>query len=78
MSEHGSFFINPIVDVKKIDGFLYHFLISYESKKNKTAADQMLRGLIRGIVFVDTNAELYTVVGAICRTSTEPARFQID
>jgi hypothetical protein len=53
--------------VKKINGFLYHFVISYDSKKDKAAADESLRGSIGGIVFADTNAEYYTVIGAICQ-----------
>jgi DNA-binding Lrp family transcriptional regulator len=71
MTAGNSFFPNPIVDVKKIDGFLYHFVVSYLSKKDKATTDGLLRKSMRGVIFLDTNAELYTVVGSICQNISE-------
>jgi DNA-binding Lrp family transcriptional regulator len=71
MTEDRSFFINPIVDVKKVDGFMYHFVVSYDDRKDKEAADDSLQRSIRGIVFADTTAELHTVIGSICQNISE-------
>lgn len=74
MTEDNSFFPNPIVDAKKVDGFLYHFVIAYDNKKDKAMVDESLHGSTEGIMFVDTNAELYSVVGAICRNISEASK----
>jgi DNA-binding Lrp family transcriptional regulator len=71
MTEDSSFFINPIVDVKKVDGFMYHFVVSYDDRKDKAAADESLQRSVGGIVFADTTAELHTVVGSICQNISE-------
>ena|ERR1035437_9829731 len=67
MTEDSSFFLSPIVDVKKVDGFLYQFLISYDDKKDKAVADELLRRSMERIIFADTNAERYTVIASICQ-----------
>jgi DNA-binding Lrp family transcriptional regulator len=67
MTEDGSFFLSPIVDWKKVDGFLYHFVVSYNDKKDKAAENGLLHRSIKRIVFCDTSADRYTVVAAICQ-----------
>jgi DNA-binding Lrp family transcriptional regulator len=74
MTFDNSFFANPIVDVKKVDGFLYHFVISYDNEKDKATADGLLRRSLGGIIFVDTNAESYTVVASICQNISEASQ----
>jgi DNA-binding Lrp family transcriptional regulator len=71
MTEDNSFFPNPIVDASKVDGFLYHFVVAYDNKKDKAKVDQTLHESTEGIMFVDTNAELYSVIGAICQNISE-------
>jgi DNA-binding Lrp family transcriptional regulator len=71
LAADNSFFPSPIVDVKRIDGFLYHFVISYADKKDKAVADGLLRRKIRGIIFADTNADLHTVIGSVCQNISE-------
>jgi DNA-binding Lrp family transcriptional regulator len=71
MTNDNCYFPNPVVDAKKVDGFLYHFVISYDNKKDKAAADELLRRSIGNIVFVDTNAELFTVMASICQNISE-------
>jgi hypothetical protein len=71
MSENTIFFLSPIVDVKRVEGFLYHFVISYSNKKDKLAADEKLHGSIKRIVFADTTAEYFTVLSAICQNISD-------
>lgn len=71
MTEDNCFFPNLVVDAKKVDGFLYHFVISYFNRKDKATADELMRRSIGGIVFADTNAELFTVMAAICQNISE-------
>ena len=59
------------MDGKKVDGFLYHFVVSYDNRKDKATADESLRRSIGGIVFADTTAELHTVIGSICQNISE-------
>jgi DNA-binding Lrp family transcriptional regulator len=66
MTEGASFFISPIVDVKKVEGFLYQFVISFDSKTIKLSVDKSLHSSIKRIVFADTTAEFITVVATIC------------
>lgn len=67
MTEYGSFFLTQIADVKKIDGFLYHFVIEYDSNAKKADSDGLLRAKISRVVFADTNAEHYTIIASICQ-----------
>ncbi|MDA4114093.1 MAG: AsnC family transcriptional regulator [Thaumarchaeota archaeon] len=67
MAEGSSFFSNPVVDVKKVDGFVYFFLVSYRNTKEKSVSDAGLRKEIERIIFLDSNAELYTVIAAVCK-----------
>lgn len=72
MTEDISFFPNPIVDVKKVNGFVYLFVVSYHNKKeNKFATDAALRKEIERIIFLDTNAEYYTVIAAVFKNISE-------
>ncbi len=71
MTADNSFFPIPIVDVKRIDGFLYHFVISFADKKAKATVDESLRRTIRGIIFADTNPENHTVIASVCQNIWE-------
>jgi DNA-binding Lrp family transcriptional regulator len=66
MAGDNAFFPTPIVDIKKVDGFVYLFAIEYTSKENKSFTDNRLRNEIQKIIFLDTNSEIYTVVAAVC------------
>ena len=71
MTADNCFFPHPIVDVKRIDGFLYHFVISYADKKAKATVDESSRRTVQGIIFVYANAELHTVIGSLCQNISE-------
>jgi DNA-binding Lrp family transcriptional regulator len=74
MTEGSVFFPNPILDARKVDGFVYFFLVSYHDKKTKLATDSRLRGEIERIIFLDANAELYTVTAAVCKNISEAGK----
>lgn len=74
MNEGNVFFPNPIVDVGKVDGFVYFFLVSYHDKKTKLVTDPRLRGEIERIIFLDANAEFYIVTAAVCKNISEAGK----
>jgi DNA-binding Lrp family transcriptional regulator len=74
MTEANTYFPNPIVDAKSVEGFLYHFVIAYDNKKDKAKADESLHRSDEALVFVDTNAELYSVTASICQNISEAHR----
>jgi len=67
MTAGSVFFPNPISDARKVDGFVYFFLVSYQDKKTKSATDSRLKREIERIIFLDANAEFYTVTAAVCK-----------
>jgi DNA-binding Lrp family transcriptional regulator len=71
MMEQNSFFLSPVVDAANVDGFLYHFVISFRDQSVKPGADQRLRQSIGRIVFVDTSAQRYSIIASICRNISE-------
>jgi DNA-binding Lrp family transcriptional regulator len=71
MMEQRAFFLSPIVDAKKVDGFLYHFIISFGSSNRKQAADSILRQSVSRIVFTDTSATSYSIIATICQNISE-------
>lgn len=71
LTQGNSFYPSPVVDAKKVDGFLYHFVVACTNKKDKATLDQLLHTSARELVFVDTNAELYSVVASVCRNIAE-------
>jgi DNA-binding Lrp family transcriptional regulator len=71
MAEGNSYFPNPVVDPKKVEGFLYHFVIAYHNSKDKEITDELLHKSSEELVFVDTNAELYSVTASICQNIFE-------
>ena len=74
MAENNVFFTDPIVDIKRIEGFLYLFLVSFDNKKKKSISDRSLSGSTEPIIFVDTTAEFYTVIAAICQNISQAHR----
>jgi DNA-binding Lrp family transcriptional regulator len=71
LTENSCFFLSPVMDVKKVDGFLYHCVILFDNKKEKELADELLQKSIDRVVFADTSAESYSVLAAICRNISE-------
>jgi DNA-binding Lrp family transcriptional regulator len=67
MAEDSAFFPTPMVDMKKVDGFVYLFMIAYDTKENKSLTDDRLRNEIKRIIFLDTNSESHTVVATVCQ-----------
>ncbi len=74
MAEDSSFFPNPIVDMKKVDGFAYLFLVWYLDRKEKSVTDAGLRQEIERIIFLDASADYYTVIAAVCRNVSEAGK----
>ncbi len=71
MIERRSFFLRPIVDVKRLDGFLYQFVISFHDAAKKSIADGIMRGSVRNIIYADTYPEGYSIIAAICQNLSE-------
>jgi DNA-binding Lrp family transcriptional regulator len=71
MMESNSFFLSPIVDATRVDGFLYHFVISIPNEAAKPAIDAELRQSISRIIFADTSAQHYSVIASICQNISE-------
>jgi DNA-binding Lrp family transcriptional regulator len=71
MMERKSFFLSPVVDATKVDGFLYHFVISIPDEAAKPAIDEKLRQSISRVVFADTSAQHYSIIAAICQNISE-------
>lgn len=71
LAESHVFFVDPVVDFKQIDGFLYLFIVSFFGKKEKNVADQVLSKSLEPVVFIDTTAEAYTVIAAICQNISQ-------
>jgi DNA-binding Lrp family transcriptional regulator len=69
-----AFFVDPIVDFKRLDGFLHLFVVSFSSKTEKTLADQSLLQTPDAFIFIDTTAESYTVLAAICQNISQASR----
>ncbi len=74
MAEDSSFFPNPIVDMKKVDGFAYLFLVWYLDRKEKSVTDAGLRQEIERLIFLDASADYYTVIAAVCRNVSEAGK----
>jgi len=74
LSENQAFFVDPVVDFKQIAGFLYMFIISYSSRKEKNDGDSLLFKSPEPIIFVDTTAEFYTVIAIICQNVSQANR----
>jgi DNA-binding Lrp family transcriptional regulator len=75
MTENNCFFLSPVMDVKKVEGFLYHCVILFDDKKAKAVTDSVLRKSIERVVFVDSSAEFYSAVSTICRNISEAQQF---
>lgn len=71
MMERNTFFLSPVVDVRKVNGFLYHFIISIPNQAAKPAIDEKLRQSISRIVFADTSAQHYSIIATICQNISE-------
>ncbi|MGA2664127.1 MAG: AsnC family transcriptional regulator [Nitrososphaerales archaeon] len=65
MTDNSFFFLVPDVDVKKADGILYFFVLTFDDRKDKTVIDERLRNSVARIVWADTSADHYTDVAAI-------------
>ena len=71
MMERNTFFLSPVVDVRKVDGFLYHFIISIPNQDAKPAVDEKLRQSASSIVFADSSAQYYSIIASICQNISE-------
>src|SRR5207245_6766196 len=67
MMESNSYFLSPVVDATRVDGFLYLFIISIPNEAAKAAIDDKLRQSISKIFFADTSAQHYSVIPSICQ-----------
>ncbi len=74
LAEDNAFFTDPIVDMKRIEGFLYLFLLSFADMKKKSIADRFLLRSTEPIIFIDTTAEFHTVIAAICQNILQAHR----
>jgi len=74
MSEENTFFPNPIVDLRKVEGFLYLFIVLYNNRKDKAVTDALLKESQEKIVFIDTTGEYFTVISALCQNISESRR----
>ncbi len=78
LTQSNVFFVDPVVDIKRIEGFLYLFIVSFANKKRKSIADRFLLGSTEPIIFFDTTAELYTVIAAICQNISQAHRISSE
>lgn len=73
MTENNAFFLSQNVDAKRVDGFIYHFVVSFIDERSKSASVGELQGVPK-LIFADTNARRHAVVSAICRNISEASR----
>lgn len=71
MTEANAFYPTQDVDAKRVDGFIYHFVVTFVDEGLKSASSEQLYKSVPGIIFADANASMRVVISAICRNISQ-------